>query len=107
MWCYVFQERAAQLLTDPPTDPDASIRQDLTHHEVLTIDDASTRDIDDGLAVEVLPDGRHKLWVHIADPTRWVTQGDPLDIEARHRAKTMYLPTGKPPSFFAFDYCVH
>lgn len=93
------QERAAQLLTDPPTDPDASLRQDLTHHEVLTIDDASTRDIDDGLAVEVLPDGRHKLWVHIADPTRWVTQGDPLDVEARHRAKTMYLPTGNIPMF--------
>ncbi|KAL0034491.1 hypothetical protein WJX79_005355 [Trebouxia sp. C0005] len=93
------QERAAQLLTEPPTDPDASIRQDLTHHEVLTIDDASTRDIDDGLAVEVLPDGRHKLWVHIADPTRWVMQGDPLDVEARHRAKTMYLPTGNIPMF--------
>ena len=97
MSCSVLQERAAQLLTDPPTDPDASLRQDLTHHEVLTIDDASTRDIDDGLAVEVLSDGRHKLWVHIADPTRWVMQGDPLDVEARHRAKTMYLPTGEPP----------
>jgi exoribonuclease R len=97
MPCYVLQKRATQLLTDPPTDPDASIRQDLTHHEVLTIDDASTQDIDDGLAVEVLPDGRHKLWVHIADPTRWVTQGDPLDVEARHRAKTMYLPTGHHP----------
>lgn len=92
--CHDSQEHAAQLLTSPPPDPDATSRQDLTHHEVLTIDDASTRDIDDGLAVEVLPEGRHKLWVHIADPTRWVAQGDVLDIEARRRAKTLYLPTG-------------
>ena len=103
---YVLQERAAQLLTDPPTDPDASIRQDLTHHEVLTIDDASTRDIDDGLAVEVLPDGRHKLWVHIADPTRWVMPGDSLDVEARHRAKTMYLPTGDPRPPFSLPVII-
>ena len=92
--CNHMQEHAAQLLTSPPADPDASSRQDLTHHEVVTIDDASTRDIDDGLAVEVLPEGQHKLWVHIADPTRWVAQGDVLDIEARRRAKTLYLPTG-------------
>lgn len=88
------QALADALQSNPPADPDAAIRQDLTHHEVVTIDDASTRDIDDGLAVEVMPDGRHKLWVHIADPTRWLAQGDPLDVEARRRAKTLYLPTG-------------
>ena len=88
------QALADELQSNPPADPDAAIRQDLTHHEVVTIDDASTQDIDDGLAVEVMPDGRHKLWVHIADPTRWLAQGDPLDVEARRRAKTLYLPTG-------------
>ncbi|KAL3150657.1 hypothetical protein ABBQ32_000455 [Trebouxia sp. C0010 RCD-2024] len=93
------QALADELQTSPPPDSDAAIRQDLTHHEVVTIDDASTRDIDDGLAVEVLPDGRHKLWVHIADPTRWVNPGDPLDVEARRRAKTLYLPTGNIPMF--------
>lgn len=88
------QALADELVSNAPADPDAAIRQDLTHHEVVTIDDASTRDIDDGLSVEVMPDGGHKLWVHIADPTRWLTQGDPLDVEARRRAKTLYLPTG-------------
>ena len=91
------QEHADQLLSNPPPDPDAAIRQDLTHHEVITVDDASTRDIDDGLAVESLPEGGQRLWVHIADPTRWVRQGDPLDVEARRRAKTLYLPTGNFP----------
>lgn len=101
MFCNV-QEHASQLHTNPPADPDAASRLDLTQQEVLTIDDASTRDIDDGLAVETLPDGRHKLWVHIADPSRWVQQGDPLDIEARHRAKTLYLPTGMLTSAICF-----
>ena len=64
--------------------------------EVITIDDASTRDVDDGLSVEILPSGQQRLWVHIADPTRWVAPGDPLDAEARRRAKTLYLPTGVP-----------
>lgn len=62
--------------------------------EVITIDDASTRDVDDGLSVEILPSGQQRLWVHIADPTRWLAPGDPLDAEARRRAKTLYLPTG-------------
>ena len=97
--------------TNPPADPDAAIRQDLSHHELVTIDDASTRDIDDGLAVETMPDGRHRLWVHIADPTRWVTQGDPVDVEARRRAKTLYLPTGGDmhpvhQSCFGFRVCM-
>ena len=89
------QALADELQSNPPADPDAAIRQDLTHHEVVTIDDVSTRDVDDGLAVEVMPDGGHKLWVHIADPTRWLAQGDLLDVEARRRAKTLYLPTGQ------------
>ena len=53
--------------------------------------------VDDGLAVEWLPDGRPRLWVHVADPTRWVRPGEPLDAEARRRGSTMYLPTGARP----------
>lgn len=93
------QKQANELSTNPPPDPDAAHRQDLTHQTVVTIDDASTRDVDDGLAVETLPEGGHKLWVHIADPTRWVQQGDPLDLEAGSRGQTVYLPTGNMPMF--------
>lgn len=91
---FLLQELADSLAANPPPDPDAAHRRDLTHQQVITIDDASTRDVDDGLAVEVLPDGGHRLWVHIADPSRWVGQGDPLDGEACRRAQTVYLPTG-------------
>jgi exoribonuclease-2 len=64
-------------------------RRDLTHLQVYTIDDATTREIDDGLSW----DGR-KVWIHIADPTRWITPNDPLDREARQRGTSIYLPTG-------------
>ncbi|MEL7520049.1 MAG: RNB domain-containing ribonuclease, partial [Cyanobacteria bacterium J06553_1] len=83
----------------PPADPDASHRVDLTHLKLYTVDDESTREIDDGLSCETLADGRKKLWIHIADPTRWITKGDVLETEARKRCTTVYLPTGTIPMF--------
>lgn len=32
--------------------------------------------VDDGLSLEELPGGGVKLWVHVADPTRWVEPGE-------------------------------
>jgi exoribonuclease-2 len=74
-------------------------RLDLSHLKVYTIDDESTQEIDDGLSVETLPDGRQRLWIHIADPTRLLSPGDELDLEARRRTTTLYLPTGMIPMF--------
>ncbi|MDX2232735.1 MAG: ribonuclease R [Leptolyngbyaceae cyanobacterium bins.349] len=91
-------EVAHHRLDSPPDDPDVD-RLDLTHLKVYTIDDESTREIDDGLSLEILPDGRQRVWVHIADPTRWVLPGDELDLEARRRSTTIYLPTGMIPMF--------
>ncbi|MGC1305956.1 MAG: ribonuclease R family protein [Phormidesmis sp.] len=87
----------AAVLANPPEDKGDRI--DLTHLKLYTIDDESTREIDDGLSCETLPDGRHKLWIHIADPTRWLSPGDTLDTEARKRCTTVYLPTGVIPMF--------
>ncbi|MBD2462626.1 VacB/RNase II family 3'-5' exoribonuclease [Oscillatoria sp. FACHB-1407] len=91
-------DMAQRCLTDPPVDPDSD-RLDLTHLKVYTIDDESTCEIDDGLSVEFLEDGQQRLWIHIADPTRWVFPGDDLDLEARRRCTTLYLPTGMVPMF--------
>jgi exoribonuclease-2 len=91
-------EMAQRRLTATPPDPDGD-RLDLTHLKVYTIDDESTREIDDGLSVESLEDGQHRLWIHIADPTRWLSPGDELDMEARRRCTTLYLPTGMIPMF--------
>lgn len=89
---------AQQRIVHPPTDPD-SARLDLTHLKVHTIDDESTREIDDGLSLEMLEDGRQRLWIHIADPTRLLMPGDELDLSARRRCTTVYLPTGIIPMF--------
>lgn len=89
---------AHQRLSNPPPDPDQN-RLDLTHLKVYTIDDETTTEIDDGLSWEMLPDNRERLWVHIADPTRWLVPEDELDLDARKRGSTVYLPTGMVPMF--------
>jgi exoribonuclease-2 len=91
-------EVAQQCLNSQPPDPDSN-RLDLTALKVYTIDDESTREIDDGLSVEFMEDGQQRLWIHIADPTRLLSPGDPLDLEARRRTTTVYLPTGIIPMF--------
>jgi hypothetical protein len=63
------------LLSAPPPDPDASTRMDLTHLTVYTVDDASTTEVDDGLSITTDEAGAKLLWVHVADPTRWLTPG--------------------------------
>ncbi|MBE9033009.1 VacB/RNase II family 3'-5' exoribonuclease [filamentous cyanobacterium LEGE 11480] len=85
-------ELARKYMDDQPED--LNERLDLTHLKVYTIDDESTTEIDDGLSIEYLEGDRQKIWVHIADPTRWLTPGDALDLEARRRGTTLYLPTG-------------
>lgn len=89
---------AHERLNSPPPDPDQN-RLDLTHLKVYTIDDETTTEIDDGLSCEMLPDNRERVWVHIADPTRWLVPEDELDLDARKRGSTVYLPTGMVPMF--------
>jgi exoribonuclease-2 len=91
-------EAVDRMLTNFPADLDVN-RLDLTHLKVYTIDDESTQEIDDGLSLETMPDGRFKIWVHIADPTRFVAPGDDIDLEARKRSTTIYMPTGMIPMF--------
>ncbi len=81
------------------SSPGEKDRLDLTHLKVCTIDDESTTEIDDGLSVEYLDDGTAKIWIHIADPTRLVEPGDELDLEARRRSTSLYLPTGMVSMF--------
>lgn len=94
-------EELAQQLAESaaePRDGDAG-RRDLTGLHSFTIDDEDTRDIDDALAVEQLPDDRLVVWVHIADPGRLVAAGSPLDLEARRRGSSLYLARGSLPMF--------
>lgn len=52
-------EVAQRCLESLPPAPDAN-RLDLTHLKVYTIDDESTREIDDGLSIEFLENGQQK-----------------------------------------------
>ena len=67
-------------------------RRDLTALEFVTIDSASTEDMDDALYAEESADGKLHLTVAIADPTAWIVEGSKLDETAKIRAFTNYLP---------------
>jgi len=67
-------------------------REDLTALDFVTIDNASTEDMDDALHAQALDDGRLQLTIAIADPTAWIAEGSQLDNIARVRAFTNYLP---------------
>lgn len=67
-------------------------RVDLTALHFVTIDSASTEDMDDALFVEALADDKLQLTVAIADPTAWIAEGSKLDDIAKVRAFTNYLP---------------
>jgi ribonuclease R len=80
----------APLLTR--TRDGGSGRRDLRHLATLTIDAASTRDIDDALAVlPAGPDGAIRVFVSIADASEAVPEGGALDAAARERATSVYL----------------
>lgn len=67
-------------------------RRDLRDVLTITIDSPSTTDLDD--AVSVLPadsEGAVRLLVSIADPTDFITEGSPLDEEARAKGTSTYL----------------
>ncbi len=83
---------------DEPMEGDGG-RLDLTALHTLTIDDESTRDIDDGLSLEELADGRARIWIHVADPGRLIAPDSPLDLEARRRGTSLYLAQGTLPMF--------
>ena len=85
---------AQECFTNPIPDKMGDLRRDLTHLHVYTIDDISTTEIDDGLSIETLADGSKRIWIHIADPTRWLDPESALDKDARKRGTSVYLPTG-------------
>ncbi len=72
---------------------DRTDRLDLTDLIAVTIDPKGARDYDDALSLEILPNGRLRVGVHIADVSRFVKPGSRLDEEARARSTSIYLPS--------------
>ena len=71
--------------------PSDGRRRDLTSLKAVTIDEATTQDIDDALSLEEGPEG-YVLGIHIADATVLATPEGAIDTEAARRLLTIYLP---------------
>ncbi|RMH12455.1 MAG: VacB/RNase II family 3'-5' exoribonuclease [Planctomycetota bacterium] len=82
--------------------PALSMRNDVTgrfdkskREFVLTIDPPDAKDYDDAISIRRLPadqGGGWQLGVHIADVAHFVEPDTPLDLEARERGNSVYLP---------------
>jgi exoribonuclease-2 len=84
------------LASEPPnlewsTLPDED-RLDLTHLSAFAIDDTGNKDPDDAISL----DGDN-VWVHVADVAAQLDPDSDLDLEARGRGATVYLPEGNIP----------
>ncbi|HEY1854405.1 MAG TPA: RNB domain-containing ribonuclease [Solirubrobacterales bacterium] len=66
-------------------------RRDLVELATFTVDPASARDFDDAVSAQREGQG-FRLWIHIADVAAHVRPGSPLDLEARRRANSTYVP---------------
>ncbi len=71
-------------------------REDLTGLPILSIDDASTQDMDDALSAERTADG-YRIGVHITDVADLVPRDSVLDLAARERMSSLYLPDRHVP----------
>ncbi len=67
-------------------------RLDLTDETIVTIDPIDARDFDDAISLSQTEDGTWRLGVHIADVSHFVPAGSALDVEARMRGTSVYLP---------------
>jgi exoribonuclease-2 len=87
--------------TELPALPDEE-RRDLTHLEAFAIDDRGSQDPDDAVSLESLrlENGQltgGRIWVHVADVAALAQPDSPVDLDARLRGATLYLPEGVVP----------
>ncbi|HHL2520018.1 TPA: exoribonuclease II [Yersinia enterocolitica] len=85
-------EREAPVMVESALHDANLQREDLTALNFVTIDSVSTEDMDDALHVQDNGDGSLLLTIAIADPTAYVDENSELDLIARKRAFTNYLP---------------
>lgn len=77
-------QSASEHLSTPPDE-----ERFVVNHTAYAIDNEWSPDPDDAISF----DGEY-VWVHIADPASTVTPDSKIDIMARNRGATLYIPDG-------------
>ncbi len=67
-------------------------REDITDKVIVTIDPPDAKDFDDAISIEKDDKGNRVLGVHIADVSHFVRADSALDVEAKERGNSVYLP---------------
>ena len=97
-----FNEECLEQLKTIPTevsDRDLVGRVDLRDELIFTIDGDDTKDIDDAISLNKLPNGHFELGVHIANVPYYIKENSPLDLEARNRGTSVYLADRVVPMY--------
>lgn len=81
------------------SDIDRIGRMDFTNKQIFTIDGNDTKDIDDAVSLEILPNGNYLLGVYIADVSHYIKDGSLLDLRARRKGTSSYLADTVIPMF--------
>jgi exoribonuclease-2 len=87
-WQAPAQSQAGGINWSPLTFDNGEL--DLTHLPFVTIDSENTRDMDDAIYIAPTASG-WELITAIADPSKHIDYGSPLELAARARASTHYL----------------
>jgi ribonuclease R len=82
--------KEAEAKTIEVDEKQKSLRKDLTHLNIITIDPATSKDFDDAYYLETTKTG-YKLYVCIADVSHFVQLNSDLGIEALKRTSSIYL----------------
>lgn len=77
------------------TIPSLNLNLPLAGVKAFSIDDVTTTEIDDALSVMLLTDNKVCIGVHIAAPSLGIKRNDALDVIARRRMSTVYIPGEK------------
>lgn len=97
-----FSDAALKELDDVPTsvsDKDIVGRRDLRNEMIFTIDGDDTKDIDDAISCKKLENGNYELGVHIADVSFYVRPNTNIDLDARERTTSVYMPGVVSPMY--------
>jgi exoribonuclease-2 len=98
--CFAAEYFPAGIEFDPRSHPADALAADhpgLARAQVqaFSIDDESTTEIDDALSVTALESGRWRIGIHIAAPALALTHDSPIDLLARDRMSSVYMPGDK------------